>query len=90
MINTVRCFFFISQETSSNIPAAGTRQVNTMGYYKHDQFSSQCEDKWTCSSTSTLGSVGSSQALVVQTENNNVPKFTVPQSLDNVSSQVRQ
>lgn len=42
------------------------------------------DEKW--NSSSTLGSHGSTQALVVQTENNNVAKFNVPHAIDNVQS----
>lgn len=46
------------------------------------------DEKWN-SSTSTIGSHGSSQGFVVQTvqtENNNVAKFAAPHSLDNLQN----
>lgn len=55
---------------------------------KHEPLFRQCEDKWN-SSSSTLGSHGSTQGLVVQTiptENNNVAKFAAPHPLDNIQT----
>ncbi|KAK4882078.1 hypothetical protein RN001_005397 [Aquatica leii] len=49
---------------------------------KHDSILRHPDEKW--NSSSTLGSHGSSQALVVQTENNNIAKFNVPHSIDNL------
>lgn len=75
-----------------------SRQVHTLSsstHHLHRQSSDKLEpifrhseDKWN-SSSSTLGSHGSSQALVVQTiptENNNVAKFAAPHPVDNVQT----
>lgn len=69
----------------------GSRQVHSLSASnqhlyrqpdKHEQIFRHTDEKW--NSSSTLGSHGSSQALVVQTENNNVAKFSVPHAMDNI------
>lgn len=55
---------------------------------KSDPLYRHSDDKWN-SSTSTLGSHGSSQQLVLQTvptENNNVTKFAAPHPVDNLQT----
>ncbi|KRT82486.1 Pleckstrin homology domain containing protein [Oryctes borbonicus] len=55
---------------------------------KSDPLYRHSDDKWN-SSTSTLGSHGSSQQLVLQTvptENNNVAKFAAPHPVDNLQT----
>ncbi|XP_044261773.1 centaurin-gamma-1A isoform X1 [Tribolium madens] len=68
-----------------DLHSLGSRQVHTLSsstHYLHRDKSS--DEKWN-SSSSTL-SHGSSQALVVQTENNNVTKFATPHPIDNIQS----
>lgn len=78
-----------------NLTSLGNRQVHTLSSSTHHIHRSdkldpifRHDDKWN-SSSSTLGSHGSSQGLVVQTiptENNNVAKFTAPHPLDNLQT----
>lgn len=75
----------LSHKDSLNLHSLGSRQVHTLSsstHYLHRDKSS--DEKWN-SSSSTL-SHGSSQALVVQTENNNVTKFATPHPVDNLNS----
>lgn len=80
-----------------NLSSVGGRQVHTLSASthhlhrqseKHEPLFRHCEDKWN-SSSSTLGSHGSTQALVVHglaTENNNITKFAAPHPLDNLQT----
>lgn len=84
----------LSHKESVALSQLGGRQVHTLSASshhlhraadKHDGLFRNSEEKWN-SSSSTLGSHGSSQALVMQaipTENNNIAKFTAPHPLDN-------
>nr|XP_023016995.1 centaurin-gamma-1A [Leptinotarsa decemlineata] len=94
------CFEFsrfnrVNQE-SLNTQPIDLRQIHTLKSSLHhihrdiekDPVYRSSDEKWH-SSTSTIGSHGSSQGLVVQTiqtENNNIAKFAAPQSLDNLQS----
>ncbi|XP_018571425.1 centaurin-gamma-1A isoform X2 [Anoplophora glabripennis] len=86
----------LSHKDSANTHPLDVRQVHTLKSSSH-HIHRDCEkepvyrssdEKWN-SSTSTIGSHGSSQGLVVQTvatENNNVAKFAAPHSLDNLQN----
>ncbi|XP_074039096.1 centaurin gamma 1A isoform X2 [Leptinotarsa decemlineata] len=86
----------LSHKESLNTQPIDLRQIHTLKSSLHhihrdiekDPVYRSSDEKWH-SSTSTIGSHGSSQGLVVQTiqtENNNIAKFAAPQSLDNLQS----
>ncbi|XP_017769282.1 PREDICTED: centaurin-gamma-1A isoform X2 [Nicrophorus vespilloides] len=87
----------LSHKDSMALSQMGGRQVHTLSassHHLHRQSEKhdgmlRCDEKWN-SSSSTLGSHGSSQALLIQTiptENNNVAKFAAPHPLDNTQQQ---
>ncbi|KAJ8961518.1 hypothetical protein NQ318_014768 [Aromia moschata] len=86
----------LSHKDLSNTQPLDIRQVHTLKSSSHhihrdsekDVVYRSSDEKWN-SSTSTIGSHGSSQGLIVQTvqtENNNVAKFAAPHSLDNLQN----
>ncbi|XP_045467912.1 centaurin-gamma-1A isoform X2 [Harmonia axyridis] len=88
--------YALGHKDSANILTLGNRQPHNLSSSTHhlyrqtekDPIFRSYEEKWN-SSSSTLGSHGSSQGLVVQTvpaENNNVTKFAPSHTLDNVQN----
>lgn len=87
----------ITFQESLNLHSLNSRQSHTLSASTHhlhrqseknDPVFRHSDDKWS-SSTSTIGSHGSAQALVVQTvptENNNVAKFAAPHPVDNLQT----
>ncbi|KAJ8969451.1 hypothetical protein NQ317_017100, partial [Molorchus minor] len=86
----------LSHKDTANAQPVELRQVHTLKSPHHihrdcekEPVYRSSDEKWN-SSSSTIGSHGSTQGLVVQTvqtENNNVTKFAAPHSLDNLNPQ---
>ncbi|KAK9874956.1 hypothetical protein WA026_005771 [Henosepilachna vigintioctopunctata] len=88
--------YALTHKDSTNTHTFGNRQSHTLSSSTHhlyrqtdkDPVFRSYEEKWN-SSSSTLGSHGSTQGLGLQTvpmENNNVTKFTPSHNLDNVQN----
>ncbi|KAL3276489.1 hypothetical protein HHI36_011869 [Cryptolaemus montrouzieri] len=85
--------YALTHKESINVHNIGNRQTHTLSSSTHhlyrqsekDSVFRSYDEKWN-SSSSTLGSHGSSQGLVLQTENNNVAKFSTTQNLDNIQN----
>lgn len=82
----------MSSPSHSSALSLNSRQVHTLSASSHHLHKAgdaapafrHSDDKWASSSSTIASSHGSSQqALVVQTENNNVAKFAAPQAVDN-------